>query len=165
MSRHHAINQVTRSSPSALAAVGAPPGGDRAARRHSTLGTSPPKASIAEICYQFRVSLGGCTPHRTGHMGNTFRLLCGAGGVDAVEREFGDGRAPSLCRSLPGASSSTSAVACAGNLPRVPGSTREAISARRSDSQELYDWRPCEVSLALSWQTRQWEPEPHLVAP
>lgn len=26
----------------------------------------------------------------TGHMGNTFRLL--AGGVDAVESEFGDGR-------------------------------------------------------------------------
>src|SRR6266446_2112841 len=33
---------------------------------------------------------------RTGHMGNTFRLLR-AGGVDAVESEFGDGRAPSLC--------------------------------------------------------------------
>src|SRR5579862_3677459 len=28
-------------------------------------------------------------------MGNTFRLW--AGGVDAVEREFGDGRAPVLC--------------------------------------------------------------------
>src|SRR5215472_4792616 len=33
---------------------------------------------------------------RTGHMGNTFRLL--AGGVDAVESEFGDGGAPALCR-------------------------------------------------------------------
>src|SRR5262249_11047061 len=34
---------------------------------------------------------------RTGHMGNTFRLLW-AGGVDAVESEFGDGGAPAVCR-------------------------------------------------------------------
>jgi hypothetical protein len=38
---------------------------------------------------------------RTGHMGNTFRLLR-AGGVDAVESEFGRGRAPSLYRPPPG---------------------------------------------------------------
>jgi len=33
---------------------------------------------------------------RTGHMGYTFRFLQ-AGGVDAVESEFGDGRTPALC--------------------------------------------------------------------
>src|SRR3954447_22984477 len=33
---------------------------------------------------------------RTGHMGNTFRFR--AGGVNALEREFGDERAPALCR-------------------------------------------------------------------
>src|SRR5205085_3813793 len=47
---------------------------------------------------------------RTGHMGNTFRFR--AGGVDAVEREFGRGRTPAfrgpcfgrgaLDRALPG---------------------------------------------------------------
>src|SRR5436309_14752443 len=37
---------------------------------------------------------------RTGHMGNTFRLW--AGGVDAVESEFGNGRAPLLCRPAAG---------------------------------------------------------------
>jgi hypothetical protein len=31
-------------------------------------------------------------------MGNIFRLL--AGGVDAVESEFGDGGTPALCRRL-----------------------------------------------------------------
>ena len=31
-------------------------------------------------------------------MGNTFGLL--AGGVDAVEGKFGDGRAPAVCRPL-----------------------------------------------------------------
>src|SRR6516162_8632517 len=35
--------------------------------------------------------------HRTGHMGNTFRPFW-AGGVDAVESEFGDGGAPAVCR-------------------------------------------------------------------
>src|SRR5207237_1118516 len=37
---------------------------------------------------------------RTGHMGDTFRFR--AGGVDAVESEFGNGRAPSFRRSAPG---------------------------------------------------------------
>jgi hypothetical protein len=58
----------------------------------------PPEVSITEICYQFRVSHMGCSPERTGHMGCTFRF-CSAGGVDAVESEFGDGRASALCRS------------------------------------------------------------------
>src|SRR2546430_16988116 len=37
---------------------------------------------------------------RTGHMGDTFRFR--AGGVDAVESGFGNGRAPSFRRSAPG---------------------------------------------------------------
>jgi hypothetical protein len=35
--------------------------------------TSPTEVSIAEGCYSFRVSPTGCSPHRTGHIGNTFR--------------------------------------------------------------------------------------------
>ena len=36
---------------------------------------------------------------RTGHIGNTFPPL-GAGGGDAVEGVFGDGRAPAVCRQV-----------------------------------------------------------------
>ena len=36
--------------------------------------TSPPEVSITENCYYFHVLPRGFTPHRTGHMGNTFRL-------------------------------------------------------------------------------------------
>jgi hypothetical protein len=39
-------------------------------------------------------------------MGNTFRRFA-AGGVDAVESEFGDGRAPVLCRASAGRESMT----------------------------------------------------------
>src|SRR5215813_2510746 len=42
-----------------------------------------------------------CSPECTGHMGYTFRF-CSAGGVDAVESEFANGRAPSLCRPASG---------------------------------------------------------------
>src|SRR5215207_5653051 len=35
---------------------------------------------------------------RTGHMGYTFWFFPEAGGVDAVEGVFGDGRAPAVCR-------------------------------------------------------------------
>jgi hypothetical protein len=38
---------------------------------------------------------------RTGHMGYTFRFF-EAGGADAVEREFGYGRTPPLCRPASG---------------------------------------------------------------
>jgi hypothetical protein len=48
-------------------------------------------------CYQFPVSHRGCTPFRTGHMVTLSRTFY-ARGVDAVESEFGDGRAPSFRR-------------------------------------------------------------------
>src|SRR5919197_1281130 len=71
---------------------------------------------------------------RTGHMGNTSRLDSQVGGADALEGEFGNGRAPAFCRPPPGRGDDDRCV------PRV----------RHLAQDRLQDFRPLQGARAGS---------------
>src|SRR5215204_2632237 len=62
----------------------------------SGMGRSRPSRRMREPISPERPETGVTV--RTGHMGYTFCFFPEAGGVDAVEGVFGDGRAPAVCR-------------------------------------------------------------------